>query len=332
MSLGRSSLVISLPKDWLKLSEINRGDFVSLVLQNDRSLSIYPEQKEKNIQKTCKIFIHENETEEYITRNVIGSYLNGYDIIKIESKNTFSTSKHKTIRQIVKSLYMRIIHSTANEVTFQTLMDESMASIHTGVERMHIISSAMCNDVLKSMIDFDEDLAKSVLSLEEDVDQFMYFLIRLIRCAATSPAIAVQLDLDMIDCLDYLTLVHRIEHVADHTTIIAKSMLELFLTRLFMPKDVFKVLIQMAQIAFDSYNQAIEIFLNDDFEAAHQIINNQKKIRELEDSIKPIPYAGTMDQKAELCHICIIRDSILRISEYTADIAELSIDRKYKIT
>ena len=42
MSLGRSSLVISLPKHWTQLNELKQGDVVSLAIQRDRSLSIFP--------------------------------------------------------------------------------------------------------------------------------------------------------------------------------------------------------------------------------------------------------------------------------------------------
>ena len=45
MSLGRSSLVVSLPKHWIKLNELKRGDSVSVTVQRDRSLVIFPGRK-----------------------------------------------------------------------------------------------------------------------------------------------------------------------------------------------------------------------------------------------------------------------------------------------
>ena len=42
MALGRSSLVISLPKHWTKLNQLKQGDVVSLAIQRDRSLAIFP--------------------------------------------------------------------------------------------------------------------------------------------------------------------------------------------------------------------------------------------------------------------------------------------------
>ena len=122
----------------------------------------------------------------------------------------------QAIRNVVKSLYLRIISSNASRVSLQTLMNESMANLLDGVERMHLITLSMCMDVLKAMKTWSLELARSVVSLEEDVDQFMFYLLRLLRSAAIDPALANHLNIDMLDCLDYQSLVHIIESVADH--------------------------------------------------------------------------------------------------------------------
>jgi len=330
MALGKSSLVISLPKEWLKINNLERGNNVTVTIQKDRSLSVHPSTEVVERKKEVSLSVEADEPAEFIIRRVIGCYLNGYDTIRLKSKNIFTVQQQSSIRRIVRSLYMRIIESAANSVVFQTLLDESMASVRSGIERMHIITSSMGQDVLKAMKEWDEDLALSVVSLEEDVDQFMYFLLRLIRSAAIRPTLANQLELDMIDCLDSQTLVHRIEQVADHTTNIANSIISMFEERMFMPKDAYPVLIESAEVAYDAYTRAVDAYLSKNVEDANDIIDLQDKIEELGQSITPLPYSGESGAKEVLCHICVIRDSIKRISEYAADIAELTIDRTFK--
>jgi phosphate uptake regulator len=330
MALGKSSLVISLPKEWLKINNLERGNNVTVTIQNDRTLSVNPSTEVIETKKEAFLSVEADEPAEFIIRRVIGCYLNGYDTIRLKSKNIFTVEQRSSIRRIVRSLYMRIIESSANLVVFQTLLDESMASVQSGIERMHIITSSMGQDVLNAMKEWDEDLAKSVISLEEDVDQFMYFLLRLIRSAAIRPTLAKQLELDMIDCLDSQTLVHRIEQVADHTTNIANGILNLFEERMFMPKDTYPVLIESAEVAYDAYTRAVDAYLSKDVGDVNEIIDLQVQIEELEQSITPLPYSGESESKDVLCHICVIRDSIKRISEFAADIAELTIDRTFK--
>ena len=42
MSLGKSSLVVSLPKEWMQINDLKKGDAVSFNIQRDRSLVVYP--------------------------------------------------------------------------------------------------------------------------------------------------------------------------------------------------------------------------------------------------------------------------------------------------
>ena len=331
MALGKSSLIITLPKEWLNDNSLGKGDKVFLTLQKNRTMTISPTINIVKRKTESTIIIEANEDGNSIIRKVIGCYLNGYNIIKVRSNNIFNTEQNNARRNVVRSLYMRIIKSSSNQVELHTLMDESMASVSSGVERMHIITTSMCQDVMIAFLEWDIDRAKSVIALEDDVDQFMYFLLRLLRSSASSPTLANQLELDMVDILDYQTLVHRIERVADHTTTIARSLVYLFDENVFLPKDIFHVLLKASEIAFEIYDLSVEAFLSRDLENINAIIDKQEAISVLEETIKPLPYSGDSSKKNEFCHVCIIRDSITRISTNAADIAELAIDNAYKI-
>ncbi len=330
MRLGKSSLVISLPKEWLDKNSLKRGDYVFTNIEKDFSLKIQPSPIVVEKSEEISLSISVDEKGESIIRKIIGCYLNGYSIIKLNSAKIFTDEQRSSIKSVMGSLYMMIIESTSSSKTLQTLMDESLASVESGIERMHIITNSMCQDLLYAMKEWDIDLAKSVVSLEDDVNQFSYYLLRLIRMASQNPSLANKLQLDMIDCLDYQTLVQRIEHIADYTTSTAENLIELFENRQFLPKEVFSVIIKTADIAFSSYDNAVQSFFNREIEATNAIIDSQEEIERLGETITPIPYDGKQE-KDILCPICLIRDNIKRIGEYASDIAELTIDRTYKI-
>jgi len=331
MSLGKSSLVISLPKDWLNKNNLERGDYVFTTIEKDFSLKLQPSLPAIEKPEEISLTISVDEKGESIIRKIIGCYLNGYSLIKLNSEKIFTVEQRRSIRSVMSSLYMMIIESTSSSKTLQTLMDESLASVKSGIERMHIITNSMCQDLLYAMKEWDIDLAKSVISLEDDVNQFSYYLIRLIRMASQDPSLANKLELDMIDCLDYQTLIQRIEHTADYTTSTAENIIYLFENRQFLPKEIFSVIIKTADIAFNSYDKAVQSFINREIEATNAIIDSQEEIERLGETITPIPYHGEQDEKNILCPICLIRDNIKRIGEYASDIAELTIDRTYKM-
>jgi phosphate uptake regulator len=327
--LGKSSLVVSMPKEWLRQNNLSKGDTVDVTIQKNQTILIRPEYSKELREGKITLYIDEDEPEDSITRIIIGCYLNGYDLITLISKKRFSSKQQEAIRNIVKSLYLRIIEATSNKVIIQTLMDESKASVLSGIERMNLITGAMCDDVLNSMRYWDVDLARSVINLEDDVDQFLFYLLRLIRSSLIDPPLASKLELELVDCLDWQTLVYQIEDVADHTTSIAQSIIRLVDMKIEIPKTIWTAIMKAAEIAFESYKQSVEFFLSKTVDHSNKLIDNQIEIHNIMDEITPLPLLGIDDRKT-FFQLFTIRDDIGRISEHAAVIAELTIDRAYK--
>jgi phosphate uptake regulator len=329
MSLGRSSLVISLPKHWVRLNELKQGDVVSLAVQRDRSLVVVPWVEGRKTAKSITLQVDPDEKEVMIVRRIIACYLNGYSDIRLVSKKIFSTAQQKAIRHIVGVLYVRIMESDVKSISLQTLIDESKASVVSGIRRMHLISSSMCRDALNSVMNRDAKLARAVYTVDDDVDHFSFFLLRLIRSAALDPALANRLELEPIDCLDYQTLVHRIEHVADHAASIAKNVIMLDGRDQRISDSILELMLASANAALDSYNKAVEAFFSNSLEESDRIIGEQKRIEKLDLDIASKSFL-TEKSALIICVTCTIRDSIKRIAEYAADIAEITLNRSYK--
>ncbi len=330
MALGKSSLVVSLPKDWIQSNKLKRGDFLSLEVQRDLSLLVKSSLKSRDSTRKITVKLEAGENVDSIFRTVIGCYLNGYTDIELKSNKIFSVSQQTAIRDVVKSLYLRVISSNSSSVVIQTLMNESMADIFSGIERMHLITLSMCLDVVKAMKEWNYELARSVISLEEDVDQFMFYLLRLIRSSATDPALAGRLGIDMLDCLDYQTLVDLIERVADNVYKTADSIIQLEEYKDKIPKSLWSTLIHTTESSFKAYENAIEVFRSSSVEHCDQIINQQYQLSKLARSITPFPEIEVSEPF--FYPLFVIRDSALRIADYAADIAEVTIDKAFKPT
>jgi antitoxin component of MazEF toxin-antitoxin module len=78
MSLGKSSLVISLPKEWMQLNDLKKGDAVSFNIQRDRTLVVHPSAFKKTEPKEITLNIGQNEEELLITQKILGAFLSGY--------------------------------------------------------------------------------------------------------------------------------------------------------------------------------------------------------------------------------------------------------------
>ncbi|MCB2172980.1 phosphate uptake regulator PhoU [archaeon] len=328
MALGKSSLVVSLPKEWIESNDVKKGDLVSLEVQRDLSLLVKSSLNMTGKEKRIIVDIDNDASSDSIFRIVIGCYLNGYNNIVLNSDSIFSVKQQQAIRDVVKSLYLRILASNASSITLQTLMNESMANVRDGVERMHLITLSMCKDVLKAMKTWDLELARSVVALEEDVDQFMFYSLRLLRSAAIDPALANHLDLDMLDCLDYQTLVDLIERVADNVHNVAYSLVQIEEYKKSVPQDLWDKLTKTTEASIKAYETAIEVYRKRSVEDCDIIIDEQYRLSQLARSITPFPNMSVSEPF--FYPLFVIRDSVMRIGDYASDIAELTIDKVYK--
>ena len=327
-TLGKYSLVVTLPKNWTQMNKLQSGDEVSLKIQGDGSLLIHPDLHFEGKQNEISLPITFQEDVRMIQRKIIGCYLNGYDKIELTSEKNFTREQQDGIRSIVKSLYMRIYESHANQVTLQAFMDESLASVISGIERMHIITSSMGKDVIKSLRDWDLSLAKSVISLEEDVDQFLFFLTRLLRTAVNNPSLASKLQISMSDCFDYHLLINRIEYIADHLTTIAETFVELYQYRTQVSEKGMEVLIQAISKTFEYYEKSVEAFFEASLLDTGTIIDYADQTTLIDDGLQDLSHINEDERQIViLCHS--IMDEVGYIRNITADIAEITIDRHY---
>ena len=330
MSLGRSSMVVSLPKNWMQLNELNKGDVVSFAIQRDRSLVIYPSAEKKSSPKQISIRIGQNEDEALISQKIIGSFLNGYSGVTLISEKIFSIPQRKAIRSAAGRLYMRIMESDSKGVYLQTLTDESKASLDQAIQRMHLISHSMCEDVFNSLKNNDVSLAKAVFSLDEDVDHFSFFIIRMLRIAAQDPILANELRIDSLDCMDYQTLVYRIEHASNYTADIARHIILLEGTGQKIPDDLLELMASQGIKAVDLYVKAVNAFFSGDVPFSVELMKREQKIEKLDQEIATKSFVGKKNPEL-VCAICSIREDIKRIADYAANIAEIAVNRAFKI-
>ena len=186
----------------------------------------------------------------------------------------------------------------------------------------------MAKDVLNAMKNWDKELARSVISLEEDVDQFLFFLTRLLRTAVYNPALARKLGVTMGDCFDYHLLVNRIEYVADCLGDIAEALIKLLQNRDLVSEEFMSNLMEMASWATHFFDLAVEGFMSDNLEHTGEIINYAEDRVKNNEIIEKLQYIGKSEK--ELVVLCnTIIESFLRILTYAANIAEITIDRHY---
>jgi len=329
MSLGRSSLVISLPKNWMQLNELKKGDVVSYSIQRDRSLVIFPGVRKKTSTKETTVHIDQNEDELLITMKIVGCYLNGYSGITLVSEKVFPVQQVKAIRNIAGLLYMGIMESNSKGVFIQTLMDETKADLKQTVQRMNAIAQSIGEDAIKSLKNKDVALAKTVFALDTDVFRFAYFLIRVLRSVAQDSVVANEFHIDPLECMDYQALVYMIRDVADNSADIAQEVIMLDESKQKIPENVSELMFIAGNEAVNLYVNAVDTFFSRDFLKAVEILRQRQEISKLDQEIATRSFAEKQKNEQLVSAIPAIRDNIKRVADCAANIAEIAINRSF---
>jgi phosphate uptake regulator len=331
MSLGKSSLVVSLPKEWMQLNELKKGDTITYNIQGDRALVFYPSALKKTGPKEITLNINQTEEELLITQKILGAFLNGYTGIMLTSEKIFTVPQTKAIRNMAQKLYMRVMEADAKSVYIQSIMDESQASLEQAIQRMHLISRSMCEDAINAMKNSDTALAKSVYALDDDVDHFAFFILRILRNAAQDPRLAKDLHVDPLDCMDHQMLVYRMEHASDYAADIASHLIMLNGSKQKIPEDVLALMVTAGTEVVDLYVKAFAAFFSKDVTATVEIMKYEQRMEKLEVEIASKSFTGAPKPAELVCAICSIRDNIKRLSHCAISIAEITVNRAFKV-
>jgi uncharacterized protein with PhoU and TrkA domain len=98
-----------------------------------------------------------------------------------------------------------------------------------------------------------------------------------------------------------------------------------------IPDQVVTLMSQCGREAIDLYDRAVENFFSKNVANSVEILEGQKKVDRLDQEIASKAFTHKQENLVT-CAICSIRDDLRKIAESAADIAEVSIDRAYKMS
>ncbi len=326
VKLGRSTLVVSLPKKWVELNRVKWHDDVFLMVQADGSIAIYPEASRRGESREITLSI-EPKDEDLLHRKVIACYLSGYSSVRLVSTQIFTVGQRQIIRELCQKLYMRIMDASAKEIRIESLVELSKVPLDTGIRRMHAITLGMCKDSMKALVESDKNLANAVISIDDEVDNFSLLLLRLTRSVSYNIVLANQLGLQLVDCFDYQTVVQNIEHIADCAVAIARSVLLMEGGIDQFSSSRVEPLIRLGHEAYAVCDGAIKSFFSAEVKAANEVLELKASAgRSLQEMVKTI---SSYEEKNPLRFFVLytVMSSLLRMTELGGDIAESAINR-----
>jgi len=324
---GKSTFIISLPRRWADEVGIKKGEPITIIEQNDKSLLLLPKEVKNPPRVTKKrIEIASRTSVGSIIRKIISLYLVGYNTIKIVSKeNMITPVQRRIIKDEIRRKLMgtEVITDSKSELILQVLLSYSQLSVGDALRRMYLITASMHNDAMSSLEDLKHDLAQEVIKTDDEVDRFSFYLIRQLKAALSDIIILSEIGLNTPrDCLGYRLITKSVERIADHAVNIAKNVLKIEEP---INQKILNKLVQMNKFSNLTFEKAITSLFKKDYALADNLIEQKKKIEIEEKEALKLISREKLDIET-LSSLRLIVESTIRILEYGSDIAEIVLN------
>ena len=319
---GGSTYTISLPKKWIDELGIKNGDNMTILKNSNRSLTLFPGSDNERPTKKAIFTISQKDSEESIRRKIVALYLTGYKTIQVTSKGVKILPEHsRLVKDLVRKSMIgtEIVESDSESITIQILTRLPELTFDVALKRMYLMTANMHREAMDALKKFDTEYGEEVVRMDDEVDRFSLYMMRTLIMAIQNSSMLHDVGLERpSDCLNYRTVISRIERIADHAALIAKRIK--FLKEPLEPK-ILKELESLSNDAITCFENSISALAKKDHILAEKVAANIAQVVEKE---KELMYGMKESKNSTIVKFTL--EDIRRTAEYSSDIIETVVN------
>ncbi|AKB22824.1 hypothetical protein MSWH1_2553 [Methanosarcina sp. WH1] len=315
---------MSLPIKWVRDIGIEAGDTLTLTPMPNKTLlvssSVFP--KDHSALKATIDYLHSDSAENNL-RILISHYLVGYDVIRLITKKGFSAYDRKFIKDSVrqKLIGLELVEESRNELVFQCLLNYNDLPLGRVIKNMYGLVLSMLEDSMTALRDHNVEIAEDVIQRDDDVDRFYLLSVRQLKASIEDIELSEKIGIrHPRECLGYRLITKSIERVGDHAVKIATNVLKMD-SGISTDDSIFK----MSELSRKVFESSIDSMQEEDLQAINKIVVEAKKVSQFGVSLETKGEEGSGN-----IELSMILESLRRVSEYSADIAEVALNMNIK--
>jgi phosphate uptake regulator len=310
---------VCLPKPWAEHHGLKRGSVVAVTEAVDGRLMIDTEYAVVPSPRTTTL-----KPSPYLGREIIGSYLLGFDIIRVEAKDRINFEARDAVKKAVSRLIgLEIVEEDYASIILQCLLEPSGFPPDKILHRSYAIAAGMHRDVFNSFLNGDVQLAKSVMARDDEGNRLYFLLVRILRTIIQNPSLSEKLGISPIECLDYRLAASLVEAIGDECVRVALKAVELKGAKL--GEDLKKVFVDFQASCFEAHEKALKAFFAGDIALAEDVRNMHEKSEKAFTDIEKVARAQSL---AVVPQILAIASFLRQIYEHSVDVADLVVPKK----
>jgi len=315
---GGSSFVVTLPKEWAEQQKLKKNDPVGIIQQTDGTLMITKKITEEPLQRIKDIDISIINEPQYLFRLLIGTYITGFSMIRIMTKNRIPPFVRSVVRDYIQmTIGQEVIEETENLISIKDLLNPSEMPFENTIKRMYVIIKNMHEDAIMAFETRNKVLAEEVILRDIDADRLNWLIARQAHMIMQNNSLSRKMGITPGMTMHYYILSRIIERIGDHAVRIAENSIPL-MDREIQP-DLKSALKKASVLSLELFDRSIISFFNNNMKDAQQ---NIESVAELESLCTDINNMALSQETPVAISIGYIAESIRRSGEYAGDISE----------
>ncbi|MDE4907025.1 AbrB/MazE/SpoVT family DNA-binding domain-containing protein [Methanogenium marinum] len=270
---GGSSFIVSLPKEWIRASDIHKNDPVGIIIQPDGSLTVTPKILGK-VSERVKIFdLAFFDGADILFRSLIGAYVAGYNVIEIVSPGRIPSWAHKSVRKFTqRTVGQEVSDQTDHKIVIRDLLNPGEMPFSSTLKRMGVIVAGMQRDAVFALKTRDEELIEDVILRDRDVNRLYWLVARQFNLMLRNVSLSREMGVDIELALIYLQISRVVERVGDHVVKVAESARSLMYTSL--EKKIIDIIEVKSRESLYIFEASLESLFEKDILKANVLISD----------------------------------------------------------
>jgi phosphate uptake regulator len=311
-----SSVLMSLPAEWIKTMGLKKGDILSIENNDDNSITIFPAGDRNSQAKEIALHLLDLSHDKLINQ-IYGAYLLGYDIIKIVGRTQIDFEDREVIKKAMRNLIgLEIVDEDGLNMTIQFLLDAHSLNVSKILKQMSSIVSGTHKDIVNAMKTRDDGIGLLVRGRDDEVNRQYFLIVRLIRTAMMDRRLASSLDLSNIDILDYRIAANHLENAGDLISRLSSQLSG------FLDEIKYEKIIEANYLILEMQEKSISGFITKDTEKSSHVVTLFNKFDAISTFIKN-DYIKLEENYQSVLKIINIIYTMDEIARCWVDIADL---------
>jgi phosphate uptake regulator len=319
---GGASFVVTLPKEWAEKQKIKKNDPVGMTVQTDGTLLITKNTTEEILQQVKEIDCSTNADPAFLFRLLIGTYIMGFNVIRLNTKKGFPPFVRSVVRDFTQmTIGQEVVEETETVITIKDLLNPVEMPFENTIKRMFVIVKNMHKDAITALDTHNKTLAEDIITRDIDADRLNWLIARQTNTIMLHASLSRKMGISPDMAMHYYILSRIIERIGDHAVRIAEHAIPII--EMNLDKQTINIIKKASVMSLEIFDRSIVSFFNSDMKDANR---NIESINALENICGEINNMVLKQDTMIAISLNYISESIRRSGEYAGDISETIIN------